>query len=438
MPGRSVALLVIIAFATTLISFSTEATGQDSKPTRPSGVWGQWRGPSRDGHVSATPSWPRKLTKENFKRQWRLPLGPSYSGPIVDGDRVFTTETVKKSHETVRALDRKTGKEVWSAQWKGAMSVPFFARRNGSWIRSTPAVDDGAIYVAGMLDVLVCFDAATGKERWRVDFTERFGTKAPPFGFVPSPLVHGDHVYAQAANSFVKLDKKTGETAWRSLEHGSDMMSAGAFSSPMHASIHGRDQMLVQSRTKLHGVDVATGAELWGIPVRTFRGMNILTPQPFGADGVLTSAYGGRGHLFTVTKRMTTATDDMPSQEIFAVAEKWKNRSQGYMTSPVVVDGHAYLYLRSKRFTCFDVTTGEVKWISDPMGDTYWSVVAQKDRLLALTDAGELLLIAANPEKFELVDKIEVSEGETWAHLAVDGDQVFIRELDALSAWTWK
>jgi hypothetical protein len=31
-----------------------------------------------------------------------------------------------------------------------------------------------------------------------------------------------------------------------------------------------------------------------------------------------------------------------------------------------------------------------------------------------------------------------VSAAETWAHLAVCGDELFIRELDAITAWRWK
>ena len=60
------------------------------------------------------------------------------------------------------AIDRATGQEVWRASWPGAMSVPFFAAANGSWIRATPALHDGRLYVAGMKDVLVCLEAATG------------------------------------------------------------------------------------------------------------------------------------------------------------------------------------------------------------------------------------------------------------------------------------
>ena len=57
--------------------------------------------------------WPSSLGETALKQTWRVELSPSYSGPIVTGERVFTTETVDKETETVRALDRKTGKELW-------------------------------------------------------------------------------------------------------------------------------------------------------------------------------------------------------------------------------------------------------------------------------------------------------------------------------------
>ncbi len=44
------------------------------------------------------------------------------------------------------------------------------------------------------------------------------------------------------------------------------------------AKIGGQDQLLVQTRTKLAGVDPENGQELWTQEIEAFRGMNILTP----------------------------------------------------------------------------------------------------------------------------------------------------------------
>jgi outer membrane protein assembly factor BamB len=206
-------------------------------------------------------AWPDKLS--NLEKSWRMPLDKGYSGPIVSKDRVWVAETRQAKDEVVRCLDRATGKQRWETSWPGSMTVPFFARANGSWIRSTPAYDGESLYVAGMRDVLVCLDAATGKERWRVDFMERFKSPLPAFGFVSSPLVEGDAVYVQAGASLVKLNKKTGETLWRTLKDEGGMYGS-AFSSPTFATLAGKRQLLVQTRTTLAGVEPEDGSVLWG------------------------------------------------------------------------------------------------------------------------------------------------------------------------------
>ena len=386
-------------------------------------AWPQWRGPTRDGHAGGPP-WPDRLEKDALTLRWRTPLGPSYSGPIVTDELVFTTETLNKESEAAIALDRKTGKERWRTQWKGAMTVPFFAAANGSWIRATPAYDGERLYVAGMRDVLVCLDAQTGKESWRVDFVDRFRTALPAFGFVSSPLLDGDAVYVQAGASVVKLNKTSGDVIWRSLKDEGGM-NGSAFSSPVIAQVAGKRQLLVQGRERLAGLDLDTGAPLWTRKVPAFRGMNILTPIPVG-DAVFTSSYQNRSWLYKVSKE----------NDQFQVAEAWSNSAQAYMSSPVVIDGHAYMHLQNQRFACIDLTTGQRLWTSQPFGK-YWSLVAQGKRILALDANGTLYLIEADPKGFKLIDQLKFSDAETWAHLAVSGDELFIRALDSIYAFRW-
>ena len=391
-------------------------------------TWAQWRGPSRDGQV-AGPTWPAKLSEDTLKPTWTLPLGPSYSGPIVSADRVFVTETRDKSTEVVRALDRHTGKELWSHSWAGALSVPFYAKSRGDWIRATPATNGKLVFVAGMRDVLVAVDALTGKEQWSVDFVKKYGTGVPDFGLVCSPLLDGDAIFIQAANSLVKLRQDTGEIIWRSFEGKPGVMSAGAFSSPVLATIHGQRQLVVQSRENLAGIDPVSGKVVWSHPVPSYRGMNILTPTVVG-DAVFTSSYQNRSWLYSVAKAAGTAGT-------FDVQESWSNNAQGYMSTPVIIDGHAYLHMGNQRFTCIDLKTGTRVWNSDSFGK-YASLVAQGDRILALDERGILLLIKADPKGFQLLDQRKVAAEDTWAHLVVCGEEVFVRELRAMSAFRWQ
>ena len=336
------------------------------------------------------------------------------------------TETRDKTTEVIRALDRRTGQELWSHSWAGAISVPFYAKSRGDWIRATPATNGRLVFVAGMRDVLVAVDAATGEKRWSVDFVQKYGTGVPDFGLICSPLLDGEAIFIQAANSLVKLKQETGEILWRSFEGKPGVMSAGAFSSPVLSTLHGRRQIVVQSREHLAGIDPDSGEVLWSHPVPSFRGMNILTPTVY-RDAVFTSSYQNRSWLYSVAK----------IEGAFNVQETWSNNAQGYMSSPVVIADHAYLHMGNGRFTCIDLKTGTRVWTSDSFAK-YVSLVAQGDRILALDERGILLLIKADPKGFQLLDQRKVAAEDTWAHLAVCGEEVFVRELRALSVFRWR
>ena len=65
-------------------------------------------------------------------------------------------------------------------------------------------------------------------------------------------------------------------------------------------------------------------------------------------------------------------------------------------------------------------------------------MVWHKDRILALTNDGQLLLLHADPNRFVLVDSRKISTAETWGHLAITGQQIYIRERNAIAAYEWK
>lgn len=418
-PNFTCQLLIMTRFlpllGSLLLCLNSPATAED---------WRQWRGPTRDGHVSDVTKWPDSL--DGLKSTWHVDLQPSYSGPLVVGDFIITTWSRDKTFEGVKAVERATGKEKWSVEWEGFQKVPFFAASNGDWIRATPASDGKRVYVAGMRDVLVCLEVATGKEVWRVDFVKDMKSDPPAFGFVCSPLLDGDFLYVQAGGAFCKLQKDTGAVVWKSLADGGGM-NGSAFSSPILTELAGVPQLVVQTRTKLCGVNPKDGAELWSQQIKAFQGMNILTPV-VKADRIYTSAYGGKSQLFQLSK----------AENHLVLAEQWTHKAEAYMSTPVVIAGKIFLHLRNQRFTCLDMATGLQHWQTEEKFGKYMSLVANGNKILALDERGILYLIKANPEKFELLSQHKVSDQETWAHLAVSGRELFIRELKGLTAWKWE
>lgn len=394
-----------------------------ARPVDAADEWLQWRGEHRDGTVSGNP-WPADFS--GLKEKWRVPLGQSYSGPLITKKLVITTESRERQFEAVRAYDRETGKEVWRTEWEGHQGVPFFAWRNGDWMRSTPVCDGPNLYVAGMRDVLVCLETATGKEKWRVDFVKEFKSDPPAFGFVCSPLLDGDALYVQAGGAFCRLEKESGKVVWKTLEDGGGMYGS-AFSSPFIASPGGKRQILVQTRTDLCGVNPADGAVLWMQKIEAFRGMNIFTPVVAG-DRIFTSAYKG----------VSQAWDLIPSGGAMAPKLAWEHKSEGYMSTPLLISGNIYMLHRNQRFLCLDLAKGEQRWVSEQKFGEYWSLISREDRILSLDQKGVIRLVRATPEKFDLQAERKISEDETWAHIAAVDGHLAVRELKALVFWDWK
>lgn len=385
--------------------------------------WNQWRGPSRTGFAErgATPD---SLDEQHLKALWNVALEPSYSGPLIVGDAVYSTATVGGKTEYVYAFDRKSGGNRWEQKWEGAISVPFFAKANGDWIRGTPAFAHDRLYVPGIRDLLVCLEASTGDVLWKFDFVEKFESALPTFGFVASPLVTEKAVFVQAGGGVCALDPRNGTLLWRSFEDGGGM-NGSAFASPYLGEIDGTLQLLIQSREKLAGLDSETGKVLWQLPIPAFRGMNIATPVIWN-NQIFTSSYGGGSFLIRPEKK---------ADGEWSATEVWKNKVQGYMSTPVIFENHAYLHLRNQRFACIDLATGKEAWITQPFGK-YWSLVAIGDRLLSLDETGVLRLIAMTPAKYTELSSRQLKDN-SWAHLALAGDQIAIRDLNGLTLYRW-
>jgi outer membrane protein assembly factor BamB len=390
----------------------------DDRPT-----WPQWRGPARDCATTG-PAFPDKL--DSLKQVWRVELGPSYSGPIVLTDRVIVTESPDDKTEMVRALDRDTGKELWKIQWKGGQQVIQEAKPRGEAIRATPASDGKVVYVGGMHDLLVCLDVADGKERWRIDFVNEYKAPQPDMGMASSPQIDGDSIYTLAAAGIVRVNAKTGKVDWRTLTDD-PKREGGATSSVMVATVAGRKMVVALNRATLALLDPESGKVLWKQAVPAYRNTSTITPVLLDDAGIFISMFSGRTMRFDVS-----AEGDKVSAR-----RKWDLSQVAYMSTPVRIEDHLYAHLQSQRVVCIEAKTGRVKWTSDQLFGEYWSMATRGERILALDQKGVLYLLNANPKKFDLLDQRKVGDAETWGHLAVCGDEVFVRDMKGLTAYRW-
>ena len=57
--------------------------------------------------------------------------------------------------------------------------------------------------------------------------------------------------------------------------------------------------------------------------------------------------------------------------------------------------------------------------------------------ILGLDENGKLHLIEPNTKKLVIKESREISERDCWAHLALAGNQLFVRELEAIACYEW-
>ena len=82
---------------------------------------------------------------------------------------------------------------------------------------------------------------------------------------------------------------------------------------------------------------------------------------------------------------------------------------------------------------CLDFETGAQLWAQPGFGD-YASITAVNDKLLALTSAGELLLLKASPAKYEELGRAQLC-AKTWASPAYADGKIYVKDENSVAAY---
>lgn len=238
--------------------------------------WPQFRGPNCAGLCPDRTPLPADIGPDT-NVLWKTPLPPGHSSPAVVGDRVYVTAVKDKKKLLTIALDRATGKELWSVEAPATTLEQVHSI--GSHAQSSPAADgDGVVVFFGSCG-LFCYDRA-GALVWE----RRMGPFKNDFGAGSSPVLVGGQVILgqdHDQGSFLEaIDRKTGKTVWRTDR--SEFLRG--YCTPVVWESGGKKQVVVAGTLRVVGYDLATGKEVW-----TVRGISrtvCMTPA-VGADGRL-------------------------------------------------------------------------------------------------------------------------------------------------------
>lgn len=381
--------------------------------------WPQWRGPTRDG---AAPALTRSTWPATLRPAWKVKVGAGHSSPVFASDRVFLFSR-QGDDETLEAFELATGKRLWVQSSPAPYSIQWVASAHGKGPKSTPAVSGGRVFTLGISGILSAHDAATGKLAWRKEFSREFPATSPTFGASQSPVVDGArvivHVGGPGNGALTAFDTATGAPSWAWKGDGP------AYSSPVVAEIGGTRQVVSFSETMLVGVSAESGALLWKLPFTTEYTQNAVTPIVQGNVVI----FSGLDHPFQAVRVVQKAGQWRP--EIV-----WQNADvSAYMSTPVVAGGRLFglSHKRKGQFFCLDAATGKTIWLSEGRQGENASLAAAGDAILAQVTEGDLVVIDAKAPAYKEVRRYKVADTPTWAHVAVSGDGVLVKDEESLT-----
>ncbi|MFE7244647.1 PQQ-binding-like beta-propeller repeat protein [Streptomyces sp. NPDC057580] len=216
---------------------------------------------------------PEKAPAPNNQRTY------GYYSPAVSGHTVlwpYQTRYGIGSQGVLKALDTKTGKEIWASPMSGSQMSD-----------GTPAVMDGTVYVGNQTaDRVLAYDLETGERKWTG--TESLGSWQDGV-----PTAAEGKVFIGANNGIAARDARTGKTLWTYKSPHTSLVSSG--STPSAAAVKDGVVYMGFPTGAVVALDAETGNVIWDrvLPGDIYHGGVMSSPVVAG-DTVFVGSNNGR------------------------------------------------------------------------------------------------------------------------------------------------
>ena len=378
--------------------------------------WNEWRGPHRDGTLIEEPkSWPEKLVQK-----WKITVGEGHASPILAGGTIYVFAR-QNGQETALSVDPSNGNVRWRQQYPAPYKMNPAAVGHGEGPKSTPLYSGGKLYTLGISGILSCFDAETGKLRWRKD-----KPNSPTFGTAMSPLLDGGmlivHLGETDHGMLTAFDPESGQVKWTWTGDGP------AYASPVAVELGGVRQLVTQTQKNIVGIASASGKLLWKIPFTTPYEQNIVTPVVYHDTLILSGLDNG-----TMAVRLIHKGDTWSTERV------WQTKDVGmYMNSPVILGDllFGFSHLKKGQLFCLDPRTGAKLWVGPPRDGDNAALLVSSTSFLELKNDGELVVARPSGKSLEVIRQYTVPDSPTWAHPVVLADGVLIKDAKTLTRWS--
>lgn len=380
--------------------------------------WTRFRGPNGTG-ISHAQTIPARLDQSSMN--WRVELpGSGHSSPVVWGEKVFLTSAgAKEGAISVFCLNAKDGAVIWRRDFP---HTPHRQHRFNSYASSTPAVDAERVYLAWTAPeryTLLALDHE-GKQIWERDL----GPYKSQHGGGTSPMLHEEMVVIgneqDGKSSILAVDRKTGKTAWETPRKS----AAAAYGTPsLYEPKNGRPALIFTSEAHgIYAVDPKSGKVQWEF-ADAFDKRSVSSPVIAG-DIILGSCGSGGGGNFVTAIHPGDGVGGQPKLAYHL------RKSAPYVPTSVAVGDLVWLWSDGGILTCLHAPTGEVKYQERVGGNFFGSPVWVGGNLLAVSTAGEIVVVEAS-DRFKVLSRFALDD-LCRTTPAISGGRMFIRTESSL------
>ena len=389
--------------------------------------YSDWRGPGRDGIFPASgllKQWPA----EGPDLLWSFKdLGYGHTGVAATADHIYVTG-IRDSAQSVGTLF------VFDPRGNLLLEKEYGRDFTNNFIgtRSTPVVVDDLIYIESGAGAVYCLETERGEEVWSRDFIVDFGAdSAIQFGYSESVLIDGDQLICVPGgkeHNVVALDRYNGDLIWSSEGFGEQ----ATYNSPILIEMGEQRLVVAMTAASIMGIDAGTGELYWRVEQTQQNKIHANTPLYF--DGrLLVSSADPTSKSGLVQLELTN--EGKQAKEVWR-DRKFRNLLGGLVRIDSCIYGSTAF---GSDWRVISWNTGETLVQSKELGGG--SIIYADGMFYCYTEReGEMALVDASPEKFEVVSKFKVPLGsrEHWARTVIHEGILYIRHGEALMAYDIK
>ncbi len=390
-------------------------------PDEPVTDWQQFRGPEGQG-IAASSRLPVTWS-DRRNIVWKTPIqGLGYSSPVVRGDRVWLTTAVPdEGRLLVLALDLASGRQLlevpvfqhdklWAIHWKNSHASP------------TPVLADGRCYVHFGSHGTAALDE-DGRVLWkqRLLYYHHHGPGSSPvlsgrtLVLICDGLDHSfydDRVIPEPiAPQFVAgLDADTGDIKWLTRREGRH-----SYATPLEITVEGKKQVVCPGGSFVAAYDPETGSELWRVRHNGYS----LVPRPVFGHGLVFVCTGYDEPTLLAIR--PNGSGDVTDSHV-----AWKSDDAVPLNpSPVLADDALLTLSDNGVLTCYEATTGKVRWKKRVGGNYSASPLLAGQKLYMLNESGTTL-VANVGGSYKLLSR-NLLDGRTLSSPSAAGHSLLLR-----------